>query len=119
MARSTFVPDDAGDVLLDADRAHRLLEELPEQIRPVTLADGYDAQDRVVARLGQVVGWKLGAESPRAKRETGLGLPIAGRILVDRRFDEGQPVELVPVGRSSRLHHTRRRTRPGRSPIPG
>ncbi|KQT59795.1 hypothetical protein ASG52_20690 [Methylobacterium sp. Leaf456] len=98
MALSTFAPDDAADVLLNAYRAHRLLEELPEEIRPVTLAEGYDVQDRLVAKLGQVVGWKLGAGSPRARRETGLGLPIAGRILADRMFDAGQPVELAPVG---------------------
>lgn len=98
MARSPFSPDDAADVLLNAYRAQRLLEELPEEIRPITLAEGYDVQDRLVTRLGRVVGWKLGAGSPRARRETGLGLPIAGRILADRVFDQGRPVELAPVG---------------------
>jgi 2-keto-4-pentenoate hydratase len=90
-----FDPASAAALLVDAWRSGELLKELPAPARPTTLAQGYDAQDRFVAALGQkVVGWKLGVGSIAQKKQSGIGRSIAGRIFESRLHESGSTVVL-------------------------
>lgn len=90
----------AAQLLAGAWRSGDLLAELPSAVRPTTLAQGYDVQDRLVALLGHpVVGWKLGVGSALQKRHAGIGRSIAGRILGSRVYAAGDTVPL-PIGAS-------------------
>lgn len=90
-----FDPAPAAAVLADAWRRGALLAELPEAIRPRTMAQGYDVQDRLVSELGQApVGWKLGVGSARQKRQSGVGRSIAGRVFASRLH---RPGDVVPL----------------------
>lgn len=85
----------AATLLADAWRTGSQCSELPPEARPVTIDDGYTAQDRMVALLDdEVVGWKLGAGSVRTRRETGLGRSIPGRVVQSRLFRPGNAVPL-------------------------
>lgn len=93
--RDAFDPAPAAAVLADAWRSGALLEELPEAVRPRTMAEGYDVQDRLIAGLGQpVAGWKLGVGSARQKRQLSVGRSIAGRVLASRLYRPGDTVPL-------------------------
>lgn len=93
--RDAFDPAPAASMLADAWRSGALLKELPEAIRPRTMAEGYDVQDRLIAELGQpVAGWKLGVGSALQKRRSGVGRSIAGRILGSHLHRSGDTVPL-------------------------
>lgn len=69
----------AAQMLLDARRDRRPLESLPEALRPADGAAAYAIQDDVVAALGGIGGWKVGAASPNA--EPGCSpLPASGVV---------------------------------------
>lgn len=53
--------DIAAGLLVAARREHRCIDRLPEACRPADPAAGYAVQTRVVAALGAVGGWKIGA----------------------------------------------------------
>lgn len=90
-----FDPAPAAAMLADAWRSGALLTELPPAVRPQTLAQGYDIQDRLIADLAQPqVGWKLGVGSTVQKRQTGVGRSIAGRVLGSRLYRGG---DIVPL----------------------
>ncbi len=90
-----FDPAPAARVLVEASRTGTLLPELSEPIRPRTMAEGYDIQDRVVAALGHpVAGWKLGLGSPLQKRRSGVGRAVAGRILGPHLHRDGDVITL-------------------------
>ena len=90
-----FDPAPAAATLAEAWRSGALLTELPPDLRPQTLAQGYDIQDRLVAGLGRpVVGWKLGVGSAVQKRQSGVGRSIAGRVLGSHLYHGGDPVPL-------------------------
>lgn len=73
---------EAARVLLDARRDHRLIDALPEDVRPRTVDEGYAVQDALVALSGaRVVGWKLGSTTPYWQKRAGLTEPMAGRLL--------------------------------------
>lgn len=93
---SGFDPAPAGSLLAQAWRSGVQLAELPAGIRPRTLDEGYDVQDRLIEELGgKVVGWKLGVGSPKAKRAAGLARAIAGRVLGAHRYRPGDTVRLA------------------------
>ncbi len=90
-----FDPQPAAALLAEKWRSGGLLQALPEAIRPRTLSEGYDVQDRLVALLGQpVVGFKLGVGSRKARRESGVGASIAGRVLAKSLYAPGDRVPL-------------------------
>ena len=93
--REPFDPGPAVDILVEAWRDGRLLTELPEAIRPRTMMEGYDIQDRLVAVLDMpVVGWKLGMGSTIQKRQSGVGRSIAGRIFAPHVYRDGDTVPI-------------------------
>jgi 2-keto-4-pentenoate hydratase len=57
---------DTTDALLDARRTGNTLTDLPANLQPQTLDEAYAIQDRVIAALGEIGGWKIGAPSPDA-----------------------------------------------------
>jgi 2-keto-4-pentenoate hydratase len=57
----------AAALLVETRRSARPLRELPMDLRPVTQRDAYAIQDAVVACMGNVGGWKVGAKSPLAE----------------------------------------------------
>ena len=82
-------------MLAEAWHGGNLLTELPAAVRPQTLAQGYDIQDRLMATLDRpVVGWKLGMGSAVQKRQSGVGRSIAGRILGSHLYHDGDTVPL-------------------------
>ena len=94
-----FDPIPAAETLAEASRSGQRLQALPEAIRPRTLAEGYDVQDRLIERLGDsVAGWKLGVGSHKGKRESGIGRAIAGRILSRRVHQPGDAIPLPHDG---------------------
>jgi 2-keto-4-pentenoate hydratase len=72
----TIDRDSAAAHLAGLWRSGRQVAALPEELRPSSLTEGYDIQDRLVAALGErVVGWKLGVGSRKARVETQIADP--------------------------------------------
>jgi 2-keto-4-pentenoate hydratase len=85
MPEVDFDPTPAAEVLAKLWREGGQCQELSASVRPRTLEQGYDVQDRLIAALGeQAIGWKLGVGSFAQKRQSGIGRSIAGRILRQR-----------------------------------
>ncbi len=57
----------AASILLDARRERRWLSSLPEECRPKDIDDAYAIQNLVIAKLGPIAGWKVGAGAPDAR----------------------------------------------------
>lgn len=98
----TFAAADAAAAwMTDLWRSGRQATALPADLRPATIADGYDIQDRFIAGLGlPIAGWKLGVGSPRQRAETGAGGSIAGRIFAAKCHQPGDTIalpDLAPV----------------------
>src|SRR5262245_49490725 len=90
-----FDPQPAALLLTRAWYSGQQLQALPAEIRPRTLREGYDIQDRLIESLDEkVVGWKLGVGSHKGKRESGIGRSIAGRILKRQVYRNGDAIAL-------------------------
>ncbi len=74
--------------LLDARRQGAPLAALPEAERPADAAAAYAVQDAVVAALGGIGGWKVGAASPAAEPACSP-LPAAGVVASGHEFPPG------------------------------
>ena len=93
--RDVFDPEPASLALAAAWRSGARLTELPADVRPRTIDQGYDIQDRLIADLGlPIAGWKLGVGTPNQKRQSGIGRSIAGRILTPQVYGPGDTVPL-------------------------
>lgn len=92
----TFAAADAAAAwMTDLWRSGRQATALPPELRPATIDDGYDIQDRFIAGLGlPIAGWKLGVGSPKQRAETGAGGSIAGRIFAGRAHPPGDTIAL-------------------------
>jgi 2-keto-4-pentenoate hydratase len=83
-------PGPAASTLLQAWQDSRQLDALAPELRPATLAHGYDIQDALIALTGDAVaGWKLGVGSPAAMRQAGTQRALVGRLLCSRCFMAG------------------------------
>lgn len=58
---------EAANLLMDARRTQRPMNELPAEMRPTTLAEAYAVQDTLAAAYGDIGGWKVGAPSAEAE----------------------------------------------------
>ncbi len=56
----------AAEVLLEARRTLRPIDDLPADLRPKTLDEAYFVQDLMQQALGETGGWKVGAATPDA-----------------------------------------------------
>jgi len=92
----TFAAADAAAAwLTELWHSGRQATALPADLRPATIADGYDIQDRFVAGLDlPIAGWKLGVGSPRQRAETGAGGSIAGRVFAAKCHQPGDTIAL-------------------------
>lgn len=58
---------EAAHLLVQAHHSQQPLPELPAHCRPGTFEQAYAIQDLVLAQLGPIGGWKVGAASPEAE----------------------------------------------------
>ena len=96
---AAFDPRPAAALLADAWRSGKRLKELPEAIRPKTLAEGYDLQDAMVGEPGlHPQGWKLGVGSATMMRAAKIDRPLVGRVFGGRVFRNGDTISLANAG---------------------
>lgn len=82
---NSFDPSAAARLLVDTCKSGTQITGLSEAMRPATLDQGYDIQDRYVLLDGDpVAGWKLGQGSPKGMRAAKLERPLVGRVLKSR-----------------------------------
>lgn len=85
----------AADLLLRNWSATTRIPALPEDVRPKTRAEGYDAAAAVASRSGSTVaGWKIAATSEAGQKHINVDGPIIGRILKSRLLPPGSGVTL-------------------------
>lgn len=73
----------AAALLVAARRDRKLLDALPEDLRPADMNAAYAVQDALVAALGgerNVRGWKVGATNAAAQSMLGASEPFCGRL---------------------------------------
>jgi len=92
--KAHFDPAPAADLLANAWRSGEQLKELPADVRPVSLAQGYDVQDAFIKRMGGGQGWKLGVGSKAAMRAAKIERPLVGRVLASHFHRSGDTVVL-------------------------
>jgi 2-oxo-3-hexenedioate decarboxylase/2-keto-4-pentenoate hydratase len=64
-----------------ARQAGRPLPDLPPELRPASLADGYAVQEALLALIGETrVGFKIGATSKRAQAYLEIDHPFYGQV---------------------------------------
>lgn len=89
----------AAKLLWDCAESGRFLDELPEDIRPATRADGYAVQAHWPDVSGErVIGWKIAATSQAGREHIGVSGPLAGRILNSRVYADGSEVPSLGNG---------------------
>lgn len=94
-----FDPQSAADLLLAAYREGRQLTDLPDAVRPRTMAEGYAIQDRLLAAIrDECAGWKLAIGSAKGKRTSGVGRSIAGRVLKSQLHGDGAAIRMPHAG---------------------
>jgi 2-keto-4-pentenoate hydratase len=85
----------AADLLLRNWSATTRIAALPEEARPNTRAEGYEAAAAVAERSGsEVAGWKIAATSVAGQKHINVDGPIIGRILKSRLLSPGAKVSL-------------------------
>ena len=57
---------EAADILLDARREVRPVNDLPAELQPESLEEAYFVQDRIGLAYGETGGWKVGAPTAEA-----------------------------------------------------
>lgn len=57
---------EAANVLMDARRTSKPMEDLPVELQPTTVDEGYLVQDAMAAAYGAIGGWKVGAPTADA-----------------------------------------------------
>lgn len=83
-------------MLAQAWREGRQLKELPADIRPATLQQGYAVQNAFLASTGdRLAGWKLGVGSEAAMRAAGTDRPLIGQVLETRRHPTDAAVTIA------------------------
>lgn len=89
----------AARLLWDCAQSGRFIDDLPEQIRPSTRAEGYQVQAHWPKVSGErVVGWKIAATSEAGRRHIGVNGPLAGRILQSRVHSSGSEISSLGNG---------------------
>jgi len=92
---NSFDPSACAGMLLELWRSGRQVDALPAELRPITLADGYAAQDRLFAAAGGArAGWKLGVGSPGQLRNAALSRPLVGQLASGRIHADGVHLRL-------------------------
>lgn len=85
MTAESTQAEEAGRIILRCWKSGDVIEALPDECRPRSMAEGYAAQRALAAASGEsVVGWKIAATSAGGQRHINVDGPIAGRLLASR-----------------------------------
>jgi 2-keto-4-pentenoate hydratase len=87
-------PTAAAAMLWAAWMSGTRLEEIPADIRPVSIADGWAVQQQVGAWAGPRCGWKIAATSAAAQATLGLDRPLIGPLYEQFRHNTGAVLSL-------------------------
>jgi 2-keto-4-pentenoate hydratase len=69
------------DRLIQARQSGDLIMDVPAEHKPSTLDEAYRLADALALHIGgEIAGWKIGANIPRAWERLGLSEPFGGRI---------------------------------------
>lgn len=86
----------ASDLLWNAWREGRVLDGLPAGLRPTDADEGFAIQAGLEARSAHpLYGWKIAATSVAGQQHIGVTGPLAGRLLAEQVFADG---DTVPSG---------------------
>jgi len=93
----------AAEWLMQAWRNARPLTELPADLRPATLSEGYDVQDAFMtaycaSNTTPIAGWKLGLASPAGLRAADITRGLVGQMPADRIHPNGATLTLPCAG---------------------
>jgi 2-keto-4-pentenoate hydratase len=85
--------DEGARRLHAAWRDAKRIAHLPVEDRPLSRADGYRLQARLVSLIeDRPIGWKIAATSVAGQQHIGVSGPLAGRILAARTHRDGVAV---------------------------
>jgi len=87
----------AAELIATLWETREVIDALPEDLRPVTRADGYAIQAHLARTEQTLAGWKVAATSVAGQNHIGVDGPLAGRIFADRVREAGATVS---IGRS-------------------
>lgn len=86
----------ASELLVRYWREGKVLDTLPAVLRPVSREEGYLIQRQIEALSdAPLFGWKIAATSIAGQRHIGIDGPIAGRLLTEMVYHDG---EAIPFG---------------------
>lgn len=86
----------ASDILWASWQGGTRIGGLPESVRPTGRAAGYAVQACLEARSTRpLFGWKIAATSVAGQRHIGVDGPLAGRLLAERIYHDG---DRLPFG---------------------
>ena len=84
----------AAELIWQLWNAGEVINDLPFDLKPRTRAQGYAVQAQFAGMSKRpLFGWKVAATSKAGQEHIGVSGPIAGRILAERAFEDGD--ELV------------------------
>lgn len=102
--------DAAAEMLWELWSTDSKLHELPDECRPVSLADGWAVQRSLDRLIGEPVGWKVAASSPAGQQAIGVQRPLVGSLhsvqLVDH--DCVLPVPTIGIAEAEFVFRLRR-----------
>lgn len=86
----------ASDILIGHWQNGTTLAELPSNLRPTSIAQGYEIQSHIKrVTTSPLWGWKIAATSIHGQKHINVDRPLAGHILAERVTPYG---EKVPLG---------------------
>lgn len=86
----------ASDLLWRAWHEGRVIDALPDGLRPRDRAEGYAVQARLAAHSpAPLAGWKIAATSVAGQRHINVDGPLAGRILAERVHAAGAHLSMA------------------------
>lgn len=80
----------AAELIWQLWNAGEVINDLPFDLKPRTRAQGYAVQAQFAGMSKRpLFGWKVAATSKAGQEHIGVSGPIAGRILAERAFEDG------------------------------
>ena len=95
MNESTERAQRAAKIIAQCWRGASKRGDLPADVRPQTLAEGYRVQAGLAAAMGDsVIGYKLAATAEQGQRHLGVDRPVVGRLLASRVVGDGSTLAM-------------------------